>query len=212
MTGRGFLLATWSLFAPLAVAAIAQPAAPHSRDALTALQREAHTAFDEGRYDRVIHSLEAIRLDHEPSRELLRIGILSYLRVGRSVDALRTYTRFVPPGRPEDSRLLRELALGFITERVHDPQEYVRIAVYTALAANASEDVRLVLEDGLHDPSVLVRAQVLEGLGRLGRATSLAVFTRALQDPTPTVRIAALMSSRNASSRPSLTIAASANT
>src|SRR5216117_1497100 len=97
-------------------------------------------------------------------------------------------TPVIPPGSPDDLTLLRELALVFITSRVRDPQEHLRIAAYTALAEIGSRDVVPLLADGLLDSSVLVRAQAAEGLGRSAPEADWTALKRALEDPFPAVR------------------------
>src|SRR2546426_7026660 len=122
-------------------------------------QRDARVAFQKGQYDQVIRLLEAAPPDSKQPRELLKVGVLSYVRLGQPEAAFTVYTRLIPPGSPDDLTLLRELALVFITSRVRDPQEHLRIAAYTALAEIGSRDVVPLLEDGLLDSSVLVRAR-----------------------------------------------------
>src|SRR5207253_8999223 len=143
------------------------------RDTRTSIEGEAFAAFKKARYDRVVHLLETAPPGHEPSRELLRVSLLSYLRLGRPELALKTYARLVPPARPDDAQLLRELAWGFITERLRDPEEHIRITAYSGLAEIASPQAIPFLQDGLLDVSVLVRSRAVEGLGRTRRAASL---------------------------------------
>ena len=56
--------------------------------------------------------------------------------------------------RPDDVRLLRDLARSFVVARVRDPQEHIRIAAYTALADMGASDTLPILEDGrwIHQP------------------------------------------------------------
>lgn len=86
-------------------------------DLRTTLQRDAVSAFQRGEYERVTELVESVPPGQNPSREVLRVGLLSYLRLGRPEAALRTYAHLVPPGQPEDPRLLREVALAFTTSR-----------------------------------------------------------------------------------------------
>jgi HEAT repeat protein len=167
----------------------AEPSAP--TNALEP-QRDARVAFQNGQYDQVIRLLEAAPPDSKQPRELLKVGVLSYVRLGRPESAFTVYTRLIPPGSPDDLALLRELAMAFITSRVHDPEEHLRIAAYTALTEIGSREVVPLLEDGLLDSSVLVRAQAAEGLGRSAPEADWTALKRALEDPFPAVRIAAL--------------------
>jgi HEAT repeat protein len=162
-------------------------------------QREALAAFKKGRFDQVVRLLETFPPEQDLPRELLKIGVESYVKVGRPETAFKTYLKFIPSGQPDDPRLLREIATAFVTNHVRGPEEYVRIAAYTALKDGADPLMTSVLEDGLFDSSALVRALAAEGLGRALAATkslkpssALTALKRALQDPAPAVRIAAI--------------------
>lgn len=161
--------------------------------------REALAAFKKGHFDQVIRQLETLPPDQEPPRELLKIGVESYLKVGRPETAFKSYLKLIASGQPDDPRLLREIATAFVTSHVRGPEEYVRIAAYTALKDGADPQMAPVLEDGLFDSSALVRALAAEGLGRALIAaqsskpsSALTALKRALQDPAPAVRIAAI--------------------
>jgi HEAT repeat protein len=161
--------------------------------------REALAAFKKGHFDQVIRHLETLPPHQEPPRELLQIGVESYLKVGRPEMAFKGYLKLISPGQPDDARLLRELATAFVTSHVRGPEEYVRIAAYTALKDSAAPQMTSVLEDGLFDSSALVRALAAEGIGRVLVATkslkpssALTALKRTLQDPAPAVRIAAI--------------------
>lgn len=182
-------------------------ASPTASDATQskATDREALTAFKNGQFDRVISLLETLQPGRDPSREILRLGLLSYLRLGQPEAALQAYSRLVLPGRSEDHSLLRELAWAFLVNRVRDPHEHVRIAAYTGLAELASREAIPLLDDGLLDSSIAVRTRAAEGLGRAAEQIKQARsadaglpgvtatgLTRALADPAPAVRIAAL--------------------
>jgi HEAT repeat protein len=160
--------------------------------ALSRSDQEAATAFKRGDYDKIVKLLQALPPDQTPHRELVRLGFLSYLRLGRPDDALKLYGRLVSASQPDDPDLLRQLALSLITSRVRDPQEYIRIAAYTALAEIAVPETGPVLEDGLLDSSILVRARAAEAIGRAGLAGRSGALKRALQDEAPSVRIAAM--------------------
>ena len=162
-------------------------------------QRDAFAAFKKGRFEQVVRLIETLPPDHDPPRNLLKIGVESYVKLGRPETAFKTYLKFIPSGQPDDARLLREIAVTFVTSHVRAPEEYVRIAAYTALKDGAEPQMTPVLEDGLFDSSALVRTLAAEGLGRaLVASTSskpssaLTALKRAWQDPAPAVRIAAI--------------------
>jgi HEAT repeat protein len=172
-------------------------ASPRLNDAGS--QQEALAAFKKGHFDQVVRVLETLPPGQEPSRELLQLGVRSYLKIGRPETAFKHYVRLVPVGQPDDRRLLHEIATAFIANHVRGPEEYVRIAAYTALKGVADPQMMPVLEDGLFDSSALVRALAAEGLGRALVASksskpssALTALKRALQDPAPAVRIAAI--------------------
>jgi HEAT repeat protein len=156
------------------------------------LQDDALKAFQQGRFDEVVRLLEETSAEQHLSPEVLRAGVRSALRVGRPDQALTFYTRLVPPGRPDDAALLRDLALAIITRHVRDPQEHLRIAAYLALTDVAPRDAVPLFEDGLLDSSVMVRARAAEGLARARSSATTSALARALDDPAPSVRIAAL--------------------
>ena len=162
-------------------------------------QRDALAAFKKGHFEQVVGLLETLPADRTPPRDLLRIGVQSYLKLGRPETAFKTYLKFIPSGQPDDARLLREIAVAFVISHVRAPEEYVRVAAYTALKDGADPETAAVLEDGLFDSSALIRALAAEGLGRALVATASAkpssaitALKRALQDPAPAVRIAAI--------------------
>jgi HEAT repeat protein len=169
-----------------------------TREAPAKFQRDVLSAFQQGHYDEVAASLETLPQGQEPSKELLKAGLLSYLQLGRPEPAFTAYTRLVPPGQPDEIPLLRRLAKSFIMSRLRDPEEHIRIAASTALAEVHDPAVIPLLEDGLLDASVLVRARSAEGLGRVisshasKRPVAPSALKRALMDPTPAVRVAAL--------------------
>jgi HEAT repeat protein len=196
------ILALWSVIIP------AQPAELQTRRSPSSLERDALTAFRNAHYDGVIRILEAFPQGQNPSRELLRLGLQSYLRLGQPEAALTIYGRLVPPGQQDNPLWLHEVARSFITSKARDPEEYVRIALYTALSEIAGRDVVPLLQDGLLDASILVRARAAEGLGRalqsIGRAGAVPLVSalkQALQDPAAAVRIAALNALGNAGDR-----------
>jgi HEAT repeat protein len=182
----------------LSLLATARAAPAVSRDLTPKIQRDVISAFQNGEYERVILFLETLPSDQVPSREILKVGTLSYVRLGRAEQALKTYTRLTPEGRSDELGLLRQVAKGFITSRVRDVAEHVRITAYTALAEIADPDTLTLFEDGLLDSSILVRARAVEGLGRTPQAIkgtrrpAPTALKRALQDRAPSVRIAAL--------------------
>ncbi|MDE3035224.1 MAG: HEAT repeat domain-containing protein [Nitrospirota bacterium] len=163
------------------------------------IEREILAAAKGGHHDRAIRLFETLPAGQAPSNRLLEAAFQSYLRLGQAERALTIYTRLVPAGRPDPPVSLRDLARSFISGHARDPQEYVRIAAYTAMAEVGDATMLPLLEDGLLDSSLLVRARAVEGLGRVGERAKRAgkpmpttALKRALQDPAPPVRIAAL--------------------
>jgi HEAT repeat protein len=196
----GFLKARWPmravtlsgiLFGPIhcleadAWGAAAMQSAP-SPDA------KAAALFKDGDYAAVAALFQGLPPEATPSQELLRLSLLSFVRLGRTDEALTLYTRLHPASDKPDAALLRPLALGVITSRVRDNKEHVRIAAYTALAELGLKETAAILEDGLLDASVLVRARAAEAIGRAGLADKSGALRRALNDAMPTVRIAAI--------------------
>jgi HEAT repeat protein len=184
--------------ATFSVRLAATPQGTSEKDPAT--QRQAIAAFNRADYEHMIGLLNRLSLEQQTST-LLRMGILSHLRLGRPEAALLLYRRLIPEGRPDDRTLLRELAHGFIRAHVRDPQEYLRAAAYTALAETAALDTLPLLEDGLLDASVLVRAQAVVGLGRIMKAAQLtadvrdrigSALRRGLRDSASSVQIATL--------------------
>ena len=158
----------------------------------SSLQADALKAFKQGRFDDVVRLLEGTSPEQRLSADVWRAGVRSALRVGRPDTALTFYTHLVPPGKPDDTGLLRDLAFTVIARHVRDPQEHLRIAAYLALADIAPRDAVALFEDGLLDSSVMVRARAGEGLARAGSSATRSALLRALDDPAPSVRIAAL--------------------
>ena len=140
----------------------------------------------------MLQLLQSLPADEEPSRELVRYAVMSLLKLGKPEEAWKLYSRHVVTNRPDDVRLLRDLARSFVVARVRDPQEHIRIAAYTALADMGASDTLPILEDGLLDSSALVRARAGEAIGRSGMAAQSSALKRALRDEAPGVRIAAI--------------------
>lgn len=157
-----------------------------------ALETKAAWLFKAGDYAAVTALFQGLPPEATPSQEFLRLSLLSYVRLGRTDEALAIYTRLYPPGQTHDAALLRPLALGVITSRVRDQKEHVRIAAYTVLAELGLPETAAILEDGLLDSSVLVRARAAEAIGKAGLAAKSGALRRALGDEMPTVRIAAM--------------------
>jgi len=162
-------------------------------------QQDASVAFKKGHYEQVIRQLETFPPDQAPPAELLKLGVQSYLKIGRPETAFKTYLKFVAPDRPDDIHLLRDVASALMTSPVRAPEEHVRIAAYTALKDASDPQMLPVIEDGLFDSSALVRALAAEGLGRTIAASksskpssAVTSLKRAMQDPALGVRIAAV--------------------
>jgi HEAT repeat protein len=158
----------------------------------SALEREATALFNRAEYDQVLKLWRSLPPETTPSKPLIRLAFQSSLKLGRPEEALTLYQRMVPSDQPDDSALLRPLALSFLTSHVRHSQESVRIASYSMLAELGLPETQAVLEDGLLDPSVLVRARAADGIGKAGLAGKSGPLRRALNDAVPAVRIAAM--------------------
>jgi hypothetical protein len=156
------------------------------------VESKAAALFKAGNYPEVTSLYRELPPDATPSKEFLRLSLLSYVRLGRTDEALAIYAKLNQPGQPHDASLLRPLALGVITSHVRDRKEHVRIAAYSALAELGLPETAAILEDGLLDSSVVVRARAAEAIGKAGLAAKSGALRRALRDEMPTVRIAAM--------------------
>src|SRR5574341_480403 len=105
----------WVFLASLLSVTLLYSAEPSAPPTASEPQRDPRVAFQQGQYDQVIRLLEAAPPDSTPPRELLKVGFLSYVRLGQPEAALTVYTRLIPPGHPDDLTLLRELAFAFVT-------------------------------------------------------------------------------------------------
>ncbi|ALA57612.1 HEAT repeat domain-containing protein [Nitrospira moscoviensis] len=160
--------------------------------ALVTAAPDAAALFKAGDYAAVASLYRGLDPDGRPSKELSRLALLSYVKLGRPDEALAVYQRLHPAGQAQDPVLLHPIALSVITSRVRDQKEHVRIAAYTALAELGLPETTAILEDGLLDSSVLVRARAAEAIGKAGLAAQSGALRRALDDAMPTVRIAAI--------------------
>lgn len=158
----------------------------------SSVESQAAGFFKAGDYAAVVVLFQGLPLEATPSKHFLRLSLLSYVRLGRTDEALRIYAKLNPSGKTHDAALLRPLALAVITSRVRDHKEHVRIAAYTVLAELGLSETAAILEDGLLDSSVLVRARAAEAIGKAGLAAKSGALRRALGDGMPTVRIAAM--------------------
>jgi len=179
MTGLSLLLA-----APSETLAATSPTSSQDKD-LPAL-------FKAGDYPAVVQRFQALPKDATPSKEMLRLAFLSFVKLGRGEEALPLYPRIKTEGQPDDLTLLSPLALSLVTSRVRDQKEHVRIAAYTVLAELGLPETGPLLEDGLLNSSVLVRARAAEAIGRAGLAAKSGALKRAINDDAPSVRIAAM--------------------
>ena len=161
-------------------------------EASSSVESTVKELFNAGDYAAVTALFHTIPQGTAVSNQVLRLSLLSYVRLGRTDEALAIYARLVPSGQAHDATLLRPLALTVITSHVRDRKEHVRIAAYTALAELGLPETAAILEDGLLDSSVLVRARAAEAIGKAGLAKKSGALRRALGDAMPTVRIAAM--------------------
>lgn len=160
--------------------------------ATSSIESTAGDLFKDGDYAAVTALFQTQPPGAALSKQFLRLSLMSYVRLGRTTEALSIYQRLIPSGQAHDAALLRPLALAIITGHVRDHKEHVRIAAYTALAELGLPETAAILEDGLLDSSVLVRARAAEAIGNAGLAQKSGALRRALGDAMPTVRIAAI--------------------
>ncbi len=113
---------------------ITAPLFPASAGTSSTVESKAASLFKAGDYPEVTSLYRDLPPDATPSKEFLRLSLLSYVRLGRTDEALAIYAKLIQPGQPHDVSLLRPLALGVITSHVRDRKEQVRIAAYSALA------------------------------------------------------------------------------
>jgi len=158
----------------------------------TSLEREAVEAFDKTEYGTVLKLWQSLPPEATPSKPIMRLAFQSALKLGRPEEGLAIYERAIKNNQRDDLAWLRQLAISFLSASVRNPQEYIRIAAYTALAELGLPETRSILEDGLLDASPLVRARAAEGIDRAGLAGKSGALRRALQDDMLAVRIAAM--------------------
>ena len=180
----------WSLAAAVALCLITNT--PAAAFGASSLDSTAEELFQAGDYAAVTALFRTQPPEEALSQRFLRLSLISFVRLGRTNEALPLYERLVPDGKAYEASLLRPLALAVITGHVRDRKEHVRIAAYTALAELGLKETAAILEDGLLDSSPLVRARAAEAIGKAGLAKKSGALRRALGDTMPTVRIAAI--------------------
>ena len=100
-----------------------------------AAEKDAAARFNAGDYAAVLALYRSFPADAALSKNFLRLTFQSAVRLGQTGEALLLYHRLHPTSTSHDAALLRPLALSFITSRVHDPQEHLRIAAYQRIDA-----------------------------------------------------------------------------
>jgi HEAT repeat protein len=185
-------IAPWVVRIGLMIHLIMVPTYSAEAGTPSTIESKATALFKTGDYPAVTALFQELPPDAKPTKEFLRLSLLSYVRLGRTDEALTIYTQVNQPGQPHDFSLLRPLALGVITSHVRDRKDHVRVAAYSALAELGLPETAALLEDGLLDPSVVVRARAAEAIGKAGLAAKSGALRRALRDGMPTVRIAAM--------------------
>ena len=188
MVGR---LSAW-FTAVLAMLCLGWDPAVHAARSSSTIESQAGELFKAGDYAAVTALYRTLPAHTPASKPFLRLSLLSFVRLGRTDEALSIYAKLNPSGQSHDAALLRPLALAVITSRVRDQKEHVRIAAYTTLAELGLQETAAILDDGLLDASVLVRARAAEAIGKAGLARKSGALRRALSDAMPTVRIAAM--------------------
>jgi HEAT repeat protein len=185
-----FLFLASALHQAVPASAKARPSS-HKQTASPAAQ-----AFDSGDYDQVIRLYQAARSEggQSPSKDLSRLALRSYARLGRPEDAWPLYQLLFPDGSADDPSMLREIAWTTVTSRLRDPLEHIRLAAFAVLAESPTNEIGPLLEDSLLDPSVVIRAKAAEAIGRAKLTSGTGTLIRALDDRAPSVRIAAMTS------------------
>src|SRR6185295_16365864 len=118
-TCRGAITAPLQLVLLFTVGTIVASLSPSNAGTPTAatasvLEGEATDAFNRAEYDRVLKLWYSLPAEGTASKPLLRLAFHSSLKLGRPEEALPLYQRLVPTDQPDDSTLLRPLALSFL--------------------------------------------------------------------------------------------------
>ncbi|TAJ07639.1 MAG: hypothetical protein EPO61_12240 [Nitrospirae bacterium] len=156
--------------------------------------KEAHAAYEQRHYDRVLTLVEPFIQDGGQGLDALRLKARSLVHLGRPVDALPVYDQVAAKLGKDDMVLLHDVAFGFIVVVLKDMREQMRGAGYSALKEVPSDETIPYFLDGLSDGSGLVRALAAEGLGRLKPGAHTARLKKALEDQAAIVRVAVLKS------------------
>ncbi len=175
---------TLSLVSVCCVLAFVGPARPAGAETL----QEARAAFDKQQYDQALQLLDVLEKSNKDTTDIRRLKVRTLAKAGKPLEALAVYDGLVPPGKPDDKPLLREVALGFIMPLLKDMRDQMRGAGYTALREIESDEAVPYFEDGLSDGSGVVRALVSEGLARLKTGQKSERFRKAVTDQAAFVR------------------------
>jgi HEAT repeat protein len=149
---------------------------------------EAQAAFNGQQYDRTLQIIEKLGKKESVGSDLRRLKIRALSKLGKPLEALAEYDLLVPPGRPDERALLREVAFGCITPLLKDMRDQMRGAALTALKEMESEEAVPYFEDGLSDGSGMVRALAAKGLGELKKGQRSSRVKQALEDQAAYVR------------------------
>ncbi|MGB4067107.1 MAG: hypothetical protein WBK08_03645, partial [Nitrospira sp.] len=96
------------------------PLLPASAGTPSTVESKAAALFKAGDYPEVTALYRGLPPDVTPSTALLRLSLLSYVRLGRTDEALAIHAKLNQTGQSSDASLLRPLALGVITGHVRD--------------------------------------------------------------------------------------------
>jgi HEAT repeat protein len=150
--------------------------------------QDAQAAFNKQQYDQTLQIIETLGKKVGTAPDVRRLKIRTLARLGKPQDALAEYDVLIPPGKPDDRPLLREVAFGCITPLIKDMRDQMRGAAFTALKEVESEETTPYFEDGLSDGSGMVRALAVEGLGQLKTGRRSPRLKQALEDQAAFVR------------------------
>jgi HEAT repeat protein len=150
--------------------------------------QDAQAAYNKQQYDQALQIIETLGKKGSTAPDVRRLKIRTLAKLGKPQDALAEYDVLIPPGKPDDRPLLREVAFGCITPLIKDMRDQMRGAAFTALKEVESEETTPYFEDGLSDGSGMVRALAVKGLGQLKKGQRSPRLKQALEDQAAFVR------------------------
>ncbi|SLM46317.1 conserved protein of unknown function [Nitrospira japonica] len=173
----------------LAVAlTIAVGIGPDRAVALAAVPGEIQRLYDKQQYQTVLDEIAKLDGAASSASDVRRLKVRSLLKLGNPKEALEEYDRLERVANQDETPLLRDVALGFITVMLKDMREQMRGAAFTALKEADSEELIPYFEDGLSDGSGPVRMLAVEGLSRTEAGRKSPKLRAALDDQAGLVK------------------------